>query len=82
MQHWQLTRNLVYLPSVFTYACYYACIFQELNMYTSTSVIPPDSSEIEARQLAVDAHRRRLQAEFDRKAAIHAEKQAEVIKLN
>lgn len=51
-------------------------------MYTSTSVIPPDSSEIEARQLAVDAHRRRLQAEFDRKAAIHAEKQAEVIKLN
>ena len=37
-----------------------------------------DSSEIERRQLAMEAHRRKLQEEHDRKAAEHAARQAEV----
>jgi len=37
-----------------------------------------DSSEIERRQMAMDAHRKRLQDEHDRKAAEHAVKQAEL----
>jgi len=37
-----------------------------------------DASEIERRQAAMDAHRRRLQEEHDQKSAEHAAKQAAV----
>ena len=51
---------------------------QQNYCYTVVISSYVDSSEIERRQLAMEAHRRKLQEEHDRKAAEHAARQAEV----
>lgn len=53
---------------MFNYLC-----FEQISIHPQI-----DASEIERRQLAMDAHRRKLQEEHDRKAAEHAARQAEV----